>query len=132
MPEHIGSSETPLRKIAQELGLALQALYDRGRKALPGEMLVSEMRSYMSSNDDKAENLLLGALSILYTLGLLTLEPNGLVIVSSRHAHFALGSLSKFLVSATRAIDSPLSRNPTQSHRGLRRHWRPYGSTLPT
>ena len=115
MPEHIVSSDTPLRKIAQELGLALQALYERGRTALPGDMLVDEMKSYMPPNDHRAENLLLGALSILYTMGLLTLEPNGLVIVSSRHAHFAIGSLSKFLVSATRAIDSPLSKNPYQS-----------------
>jgi len=109
------SLNSSLKKSVCELGLAIQALYEKGKVRLPGEMHIDDLKSYISSGDETSEFILLGALSVLSTLGLVTIEPKGLVMVTSRHAHFALGSLSKFLTASMPAIDSPLSKHPTQS-----------------
>jgi hypothetical protein len=78
-------------------------------------MYIDDLKSYISSGDETVDSILLGALSVLSTLGLVTIGPKGLVMVTSRHAHFALGSLSKFLIASAPAIDGPLSKHPTQS-----------------
>lgn len=108
-------SESSFADVTSDLGLAIQALHEKGKTRLPGEMDLDEFKSYVSSGDETSEFIVLGALSVLSTLGLVTIDPSGLVMVTSRHAHFALGSLSRFLVASAPALEGPLSKHPTQS-----------------
>lgn len=105
-----------LLEIMPELGLVVQSLYKKGKSDFrDGRIHFDDLKSLVSSGGEASGSILLGALALLYTLGLVEIDSRGMVMVTSRHSDFALGSLGKFLIASTKAVSSQQLEIPTQS-----------------
>jgi hypothetical protein len=97
-----------LGAVLPQLGSVLQCLFEEGGKdkkeAIPCQTLLQKA----SSITCLPESTLVGALAILYGMGLIDVNERGEVKVTSRHANFALGSLGKFLNASIPAVDGPV------------------------
>jgi hypothetical protein len=83
--------------MSPQLGTVLKVLYDSGNQNSPGQLNIAELFS-CAPGLGQAE--IWGALSILYSFGIVIDDEHGNVIVTSKYARFALGSLSEFLMSS--------------------------------
>jgi hypothetical protein len=90
-----------VKKITPNLGTVLNELFQAGKVNLPGEKHVDELEKQLPCDIDQRYSILIGALAILQIIGLITIDSTGNVRVTSRLAHFAIGSLSKFFIKST-------------------------------
>lgn len=88
------SANKKFDRIAFNVGLILKMLFEAGNN-MSGEISIDLMVKKLPG-DDNQKFLLYGALSVLRILGLISIDDNGAVRVTSRLAHFAIGSLSRF------------------------------------
>jgi hypothetical protein len=87
-----------LKKLSSNVGEALLFLYENGDEHNLGNLNIDEI---LDKNSELTEDQLSGALSILFTLGLITLDQNGKLKITTKYAKFALGSILEFLCSST-------------------------------
>lgn len=110
-------SEKPFMLLPSGLDKVVDAIYEAGRpkydqgKKIPGETSFEELKSLIPQPPEAAENILRSALILLKTMGLISIDNNGNVRATSRYAHFALGSLSKFLSSSVSVADEPVAED---------------------
>ena len=107
--------EEHTQRITTDLGSVIHALYEKGKQGLPSGIHLDDLKKQISSGEESGEWILQGALSILHILGLIRVASDGLVMITSRHANFTLGSLSKFLAVAIPATYSDHAKYPTKS-----------------
>jgi hypothetical protein len=112
MAPRTNSPKDSLDTILPKLGPILQSLFEEGEQgerpiAIPYLKLLKDM----PGNPDAQEAMLMGALAILRGMGLIQMDSQGRVRGVSRHACYALGSLSKFLKASAPATDEHTSKD---------------------
>jgi hypothetical protein len=95
-----------LDTVLLKLGSVLQAFFEEGERgkqpiAIPYLKLLKDL----PGDSDVQEAMPMGAFAILRGMGLIQMDSQGRVRVTSRHACYALGSLSKFLKATASAVD---------------------------
>ena len=99
------------------LGKILNALYEAGKPRFEtktkstSEINIDQHLGNALQNKEEILNYIQGGLDILKTLGLLTIDAGRNVQATSRYAHFAIGSLSKFLDSSVCVVDVPINKD---------------------
>lgn len=87
------------------LGAVLHALYHAGKDKRSAPVLHQNLLQELTGDDDEKEAMLVGALAVLRSLGLVRVDSSGRVRDISRHACYAIGSLANFMVSALPVAD---------------------------
>jgi hypothetical protein len=110
MTQHAASS---LRAYIQELLPRLGRLIEEISKhpensSIDTDLLRRKLEEVLSSEERGKGSSFIGVLGVLYGLGLIGVNHEGKITIVSRHANFALASLSKFLLSATQVADKPI------------------------
>jgi hypothetical protein len=97
------------------LGKILNDIYENGKPRfetktkLSSDINVEQYLSNISQNKEIISNYIQGGLDVLKVLGLFTFDEKKNVQATSRYAHFAIGSLSKFLDSSVCVADEPIN-----------------------
>jgi hypothetical protein len=73
---------------------------------LPGEISFNELKRNISADANSAKSLH-GVLCLLHVLGLITFTPN-IIRVTSKQAHFALGSIGKYCKGSVQVVSESL------------------------
>ena len=98
-------------------GKLLNEVYEAGKlrfetkTKISGHIMIEDLQKKVGQGDDYFNGYIKGCLSILSVLGLVKIEDNGSVQATSRYAHFAIGSLSKFMVSSVPIADEPINED---------------------
>lgn len=95
-----------VKDVSSTLGLVASLLYSSKRGKVPFSVPLAELISHTEDSDFQ-HGVLHGALAILYAMGAVRFDGDG-VAAGSRDSGFFLGSLSKFLDKSVAAIDDPL------------------------
>ena len=96
-----------INKITPNIGSILRGLFEAGKENMPGDQHIDELVKKLPSDVNHRNFILVGALAILRIIGLITIDNSGNVRVTSRLAHFAIGSLSRFFEESTPVFRSP-------------------------
>jgi hypothetical protein len=89
--------EQYLISISAAIGECLLRLYEKGDHQNPGSIELAEM---LLNSGKENQNELLGSLSILYTLGIITSNKANRFNISTKYARFALRSFIYFMVNS--------------------------------
>jgi hypothetical protein len=108
------SSEGLLKTYSSYFGSAFEALCEVDKTKTHGKIHLAEFEKYFPKGDDSAKSLILGALNVFYIMGILVIDSDGYVRTTSREAHFALRSLSKYLKASTPIVNEPVSEDEKQ------------------
>lgn len=97
---------------SQSLGAVLDLLSAEGQKKnpapLPLERLLQDIPDVAERQN---ESMLIGALTVLHSIGLISVDERGRVKISNRYAGFAVASLSEFIKSNVPAVKDPVDEN---------------------
>src|SRR5688572_6481121 len=97
------------------IGKILNDVYEAGKPRfetkteLSGAINIKNSLEIASQNKDLISSYVRGGLDILRILGLITIDDKLNIQTTSRNAHFAIGSLSKFLDASVCVVDEPIN-----------------------
>ena len=98
------------------LGKVLNEVYEAGKPRfetktkLSSEVRIEHELETLSRDKDLTIGYVRGALDILKVFGLITIDEKMNIQAVSRYAHFAIGSLSKFLEASICVVDEPVNK----------------------
>ena len=98
-----------LNAIVKAVYEAGKTRYEKGEKVI-GEISFENLRLSVPEPTENAHGLLKGVLAFLRIIGLITIDRTSSIRATSRYAHYALGSLSKFLHSGIPVANEPIGK----------------------
>jgi len=108
------SSEGFLKTYLSHFGSAFEGLREVDKTKMYSKIHLAEFEKYFPKDDDSVKSIILGALNMLYIMGILVIDPDGYVRLTSREAHFVLRSFSKYLKASIPIVDEPISEDEKQ------------------
>ena len=103
-------------KITPNIGSVLRGLFEAGKESMPGEQHIDDLEKQLPGDVNQPKFMLIGALAILRIIGLIKIDNSGNVRVTSRLAHFAIGSLGRFCKESTPVFGGSANNSIEEKH----------------